>query len=399
MCKDLFAISGHTNVNTINRWTCAALLLYCAGVVLSLSLRLEHLQWDFSVYYRAPQAYARGLNPYRMIVPCAVDRFATPRGFKFYYPPFMLPFFAPFSLLSYATAARLFFAMNCAALAALILIWRNGFLGGKAGALFYLFCMASFGSPLYIALKAGNVAIMEQCALWLAFYFFLGRRYPAFCLCVLAAAVFKGTPLLFLALLFFAEGGGRLRCLAGTAGVLCAGTAVMCAVAPGLVAQFLRNSWEILDKVHQPSTYAMLRELLPPPGQRLAYAALVAAVCACTVSAGMILRAGASAGKRRAVLFLACAAYAVILPHFEDYSYILLILPAYALLCDTGPGSRWLPACVFLILSSMGGSLPLVKPGVGFALKYSPLMLTYCIWGISVYRAVSYRGDRAGLSG
>ncbi|MEI6633238.1 MAG: glycosyltransferase family 87 protein [Chlamydiota bacterium] len=384
-------------MKNINRWACAALLLYCAGVILSLSLRLDYLQWDFSVYYRAPQAYARGLDPYRMIVPSAVEGSAAPRGFKFYYPPFMLLLFAPFSRLSYATAARLFFAMNGAALAALILIWRNGFLGGKAGALFYLFCMVSFNSPLYIALKAGNVAIMEHCALWLAFYFFLERRYLAFCLCVFVAAAFKGTPLLFLALLFFEEDGRRYRYLAGAAGVLCGGAAVMYAIAPELWAQFLHNSLEIIDKVHQPSTYAMVRELLPPAGQRLAYAALVAAVLACTVRAGMILRAGAPVGKSRSMLCLACAAYAVILPHFEDYSYIILIVPAYALLCDTGPGSRWLPICFFLILSSVGGSLPIIMPGIRFALKYSPLMLAYCIWGIFVCRALPYRGDRANL--
>jgi hypothetical protein len=370
-------------VNANNRLVCAALLLYCAGALISLSLRLEHIQWDFAVYYRAPQAYARGLDPYRMIVPCAVDGSAAPRGFKFYYPPLMLALFAPFSLLGYPAAARLFFSINCAALAALVVVWRNKFLGGRAGALFYLLCAASFGSPLYLALRAGNVVLMEQCLLWMGFHFFLDRRSAAFCLCVLAAAVFKVTPLFFLSLLLFVEDNRRWRCLAGSVGALCAGAAVVGILAPGLWVRFLHNSTRILYKA-QPSTYAMLRELLPPACVWPAYATLAAAVLACTAIAAARL----GAGGRGRMIYLACAAYAVVLPHFEDYSYMLLIPPAYALLRDAGPARRWLPACLFLAASSAGGSIPLAAPGMGFVMRYVPLILVYCIWVVFAWGAI-----------
>jgi hypothetical protein len=382
------------NATALNRMACAALLLYCAGVIISLSLRLDRLQWDFGVYYHAPQAFARGLNPYRMIVPCAVEGAASPRGFKYYYPPFMLLPFAAFSLLGYTAAARLFFAANVAAAAALLLVWRNGILGGRGGAVFYLFCLAAFGSPIYIALKAGNVAIMEQCALWLAFSFLLARRYAAFCACLFAAAAFKGTPLLFLSLLLFETDGRRYRFLAFSAAAVCAAAAAVCAAAPGLVQQFLAGALRVVDKAHQPSTYAALGEMLPGAWQKASYGAVAAAVLACTVRAAAALRAGSSPGKNREMLFLACAAYAVLLPHFEDYSYIVLIVPAYAVLCGAGGAGRPAAALFFLILSSAGGALPVLGAWTKFALRHSPLTLAYCLWGVSVWRAL--RGGAAG---
>jgi hypothetical protein len=385
------------------------LLLYCAGVVYSLLLRADALNWDFKVYYYAARAYAAGVNPYDILVRASVEDSATSRGlFMFVYPPAMLFAFSILSSLSYVTALHLFFIAKCALLIVLFYLWRRVFLKDEADLLFYFFCLAAFNSPIYIDLKTGNVSILEQVALWLAFCFFLKRRLLAFCVCIIAAAAFKGAPVLLLFLLLFLKGRKRYAYFFGALCAYGAAQAACYAVAPALFADFLHSASRVVYKVNQPSTFALLGDLLrlveiktavaiPAYVQKLLFLGVVAAVVSRTWRSAVTLRSLDLAEKEKVMVYFACTAYVLVLPHFEDYSYIIMLVPAYYILKSSSTRAVYAFLFLFIVLSSATTTLPLMRAAVRIALVNSPLILTYFIWGLYVNRITSLsRTEMAG---
>jgi hypothetical protein len=375
------------------------LIVYCVAVAISLVGTRSDFQWDFKCYYYAAKAYASGQNPYEFFFLAGVGGSGAPKGFKMINPPTMLLFINLFTATDYDTAFHLFFAVECAALIGLIYMWGWKFLGEKRDVLFFVFCLTAFGSPLYIALKAGNSVIIEQCVLWLALYFLLRRRIALFCLFTLVSGLFKGTPLLFLGLLFILGGEKKYRYFAGTVIVLLVGLLVFYLCVPVLVTGFLRGAAGLLGEkvsVSQPSTFALLTDLfsllreetgvtLPQGIQVATYLALVAVILLVSRRAFIRLLGLQQAIERDTfVIFLACMVYALILPHFEDYSYIAVLLPAYAILRGISSRNAHTIIFVFIILSSAGITLPLFRPLVRLVLIYSPLITAYLLWGMYV---------------
>lgn len=376
-------------------------LVYCFGTLIYLSSHPNIFQWDFKAYYYAARAYTAGVNPYDVVVTAAVGEYSDSRGsFRFIYPLPMLFLFLPLSLLSYTAALHIFLLVKCAMLAGLIYLWGKGFLEDKPGLPFYLFCILAFNSPLYIDFRAGNVAIIEQCALWLAFYFFLKRRFPLFCLFILIPAAIKITPILFLSLLWFLEDRDRHLYFFGSLLIFVVSLALFQLCTPVVFASFLCQAGRTIAKSSQPSTFALLGDLLgrlrmglcPSAAARIqlaAYGAIAVAVLVVTWRACVTLRSLRLVSGEKILIFLACTVYAVILPHFEDYSYIIVLVPAYVIVRRSGRGDR-AALLLFMILTAAGTTLPLVRPIMRIILAYSPLVLTYLVWGLYV-REISSR--------
>jgi hypothetical protein len=269
------------------------------------------------------------------------------------------------------------------------------FLKDEADLLFYIFCLAAFNSPIYIDLKTGNVSIMEQVALWLAFCFFLKRRLLAFCVCVIASAAFKGAPVLLLLLLLFLRNRWRYAYFFGA---LCAfGAAQLaCYVAtPALFSDFLHSAARVIYKVNQPSTFALVGDLLrlveiktamiiPAYVQRVIFCGIVAAVVTRTWRSVMMLRSLDFFDKEKVMVYFACTAYVLVLPHFEDYSYIIMLVPAYYILKRSSARAVYAFLFLFVVLSSATTTLPLMHAAVRIVLINSPLILTYFIWGLYI---------------
>ncbi|MCX6357193.1 MAG: hypothetical protein NT045_04855, partial [Candidatus Aureabacteria bacterium] len=92
------------------------------------------------------------------------------------------------------------------------------------------------------------------------------------------------------------------------------------------------------------------------------------------------------------VIGMAVAAYAIALPHIEDYSYTLLLLPAFVLL-KRYPREAFIPLCAgLLIFSSAGTMLPVLGPLLRLCGRYSPLVLCYLVWW-GYLRAAAARGE------
>jgi hypothetical protein len=388
-------------------------LAYCAATIFFLVSHQDIFQWDFKVHYYAGRAHAAGLDPYETTIAAGVEGSPGPRGFRINYPPYALYILSAVALLDYTTAFYLLFACKCVVLIGLIYLWGKEFLREKPDLLFYFFCLLAFNGSIYIDFKAGNISVIEQFTLWLAFYFFLRRRLLLFCIFIFLSAFFKVTPLLFLSLLWFSDGRKKHVYFWGSIAVVVAVALISYLCNPASVMQFVHNTGRVLNRrfvVHQPSTHDLLEDLLLAGGTEplatgfpiihgVAFLAVIGAVFMVTWRASSVLKSLSIIDRDKIMIFLACTAYALILPNFEDYAYLLLIVPAYFILTESAFQDRGAAALIlFMIVSSVSTTLPLVRPAIRIVLAYAPLILAYLIWGLYVREiailARSARGQR-----
>jgi len=377
-----------------------ALLLYSIGVIFYIS-RHDDYQWDFWIYYNSVRAHAAGLNPYEAASLSQIV--GSPMRNCFAYPPLTLYFFRPFIYLDFATASWLYLFLKCLLLSGLLYLWKREFLQEKADLLFYFFCLLAFNAAIYIDFAAGNVSLLEQLLLWSAFAFYLKRRWLLFSLCVVAAASFKLVPILFLGLLWFAEEKKKYWYFA--AGGLGFGLMLLASylVAPALFVEFVQDSagradWE--RGLFNPSTLAFIRDgydlltaklgiSISPRILRALFLGLAAIVLLVSYRAYTALRPVFEKRNEKVLIFMACLVYALILPRFKDYSYILLIPPAWFILKKLGEikATLLLGLTVLYLPNPMGGILPL--PGFDVLTKlvtnYFPLLMAYGVWGLYLY--------------
>jgi hypothetical protein len=173
--------------------------------------------------------------------------------------------------------------------------------------------------------------------------------------------------------------------------------------APALFEEFVRDTAGRVDwerALVNPSTLAFLREafeLLETKMhvgvsfniQRGLYLMIVATIVVVTWRAYRALGSTRANDDERIKIFLACLAYALILPRFKDYSYILLIPPFYFILKKIGYMKLSLFAIIALLytINPMDGILPFPGFDLMFTLfsKYHPLFMAYGVWGLYLY--------------
>ncbi|MDZ7361967.1 MAG: hypothetical protein ONB46_14760 [candidate division KSB1 bacterium] len=181
---------------------------------------------------------------------------------------------------------------------------------------------------------------------------------------------------------------------------------------PFLFAEFVRDTigradWE--RGIVNPSTLACLHEafdlvaaktgaIIPQLVPRMLFVTIAAVVVVMTWRAIKIKR------DSLIVIYLACLVYALIMPRFKDYSFIILILPAYFILKNIT-----VKAWVFILflpllypINPANGLFPM--PGFDIITKllreYYTLFMAYGIWVLYLYEAFMQtpRALRPGMS-
>jgi len=310
-------------------WAIASLLLW----------RLWHLRtaghWDFMVYYWAAKAQAAGLDPYSLhnLSAVAGQKMVLP----YLYPPGFLYFFRPLTWLSLHHAIIVFVSLKAIALVVLLRLWR-AFLGPKEILPLFLLVVFAFSDSVFNDFFAGNVGTFEQLALWIGFGCLLNQRIGFFAAMVILASMAKITPLAFLVLILFtthrrrywvfgaAVVGGAAAILASFGGSwtrLSGYFKLVTAVderGPTNTAMLplLKDFYEVLQrKYHLPS------HILPE-----ATYWLIAVLLAGSTAFVLIRLWQRHRDNREAILDYIMGAvllYAIALPRFKDYSYVLLI--------------------------------------------------------------------------
>ncbi len=386
-----------------------ALLIYCLGLVVKIAQN-DNNQGDFWIYYNSARAHALDLNPYDEKVLSELAQ-GTLR-YSFAYPPLTLYVFRPFAMLDFNTAFYLYLSLKCLLLIGLIYWWKKEFLQKEDGALFYFFCLVCFNAAIYIDIGTGNVSIFEQLLMWMAFAFYLKRRWLLFSVFIVLASAFKMVPIVFLALLWFAEEKKKYLYFAGASLGFCVMMLLSYLVSPFLFQEFVRDTigradWE--RGIVNPSTLACLREafdllaaktgaIIPQLVPRMLFLAIATVVFLMTWRAIKLKR------DSLIVIYLACLVYALIMPRFKDYSFIILILPAYFIL-----KKMTVKAWVFILflpllypVNPANGLFPM--PGFDIMAKllreYYTLFMAYGIWMLYLYEAfiLTPRASRPGMS-
>ena len=322
--------------------------LYSLFLLLKIATGVDkRYQWDFKTHYCAAHVAEMGLNFYEQPY---LRHFCSPDVQQYYsYTPLSIWFFRFFNLFDYPTAYLLFFILKVLALAGLLFLWKKIFLETEGDLGFFVFALLAFNSALYIDLLTGNISLLEQLGLWLGFFFLLRRRLFLFGLCVVVIANFKVVPLAFLILLLFQEDKKKYLHFFGWLGGFTALQAVSYALSPFLFKEFVRGFLGMLREtsgILNPSVYVWFYNLLGsfypnvrgPSGQggdpplllvTLVFGLAAALVVWLTGRALSRLKRQGGLETEKIIIFLLCTVYALLLPRFKDYSYVLLLVPAY----------------------------------------------------------------------
>jgi hypothetical protein len=340
------------------------------------------------------------MNPYDLHVLSEVA--GKEVGFPFAYSPVVLPLFALLARLNILTAYYLFLGLKLLCLGGLLYLWARRLLREEVDLLFYVLVLFGFGGAVYVDLAAGNISLLEQVGLWLAFYALLKDRPLAFSGLVVLVSLVKLSPILFLVLLPLVGGRRRLTALGGAFLAFVGINAVTWFLAPDLYRDFLAVIPQLDDRgIINPSTLALFRDLadiltrrgigLSPVMPEVAYLAFAAAVALVT---GLALRR-VRGEDRRVTIFIVCLAFILVAPRFKNYSYILALVPAFYLV------KRWIrleASWAMLLLLMFSSSMP-VPFGLGAAAQnllwgYYSLLLTLLLWALSVWVAILGPADQ-----
>ena len=379
------------------------LLAYFITLVLHISAHSDQYQWDFRTHRKAGEILGAGSDPYNPEVLLSYKE----ADFLYTYPPVTLWFYWLFSRLDYDSAFHIFLLGKCVLLIGLIIFWKNAFLGPKGDSLFYLFSLLVFNCAVFLDLIAGNINLVEQTLLWIAFFFYLKQRPLLFCGFVLLAASFKMTPIFFLVLILLSDHSKKYHIFIGAASVFLVYLLIQYLISPEMFTGFIRNALTVVGErgMVGPSTSKFVKEFfrliskmfgpVPPIFISVIIFGLAAAVVYLSGRAFMLLKRSSAEDREKMILFLVCLVYALIHPRFKDYAYMLLIVPSYYIIKST----RFTRAFPFIFVFAILASPRLMLPGIdilsSIVWQYFPLVIAYTVWGLYLYEIFSSAKNEA----
>lgn len=386
-----------------NKTMILLMVLLCIAIGIHISLHPDSFQWDLKRYYYGALAYSAGLNPY--ITQNLVYISHGQNVYDFVYPPPSLQFFQLLTLVDYSKAFNIFLYGKLILLFALVYLWVKEFLPAETDPLFYLFCAVAFNSAFYWDIRSGNLIIIEQFLIWTAFSMYLKRRIILFCFFILIAAILKISPILFLFLLWFSKEKKWIFYSIATMALFGILFLIPYLSAPVQFQGFLHNI-RIIDErgIFDPCTLPLLRDLftilaiktgltLSPAIPFILYFIISLIIVVVSWRAYCILKIKENQETEKLLIFLFCVVYALILPHFKPYSYILLIIPAYFIMKRIHSKVIYTTIMVlstfFAYLFNMTDwyitTIQKQQNIHVYLLGYATLVLAYVIWGLYIY--------------
>lgn len=349
--------------------------------------------WDFRVYYAAAQAWRAGQDPYDT---ATLPEQLRADGFKFNYPPFSLAVFAPFSYLPVDRALLAFTAVKTAALAWLIAIWSRLLLARITEPAWVLFLIFAYSSTIFIDFVAGSVTTFEQLLVWLGVSALLDRRSWTFVATVVAASLFRLAPIGLLAVCLALPDERRYRYVAVGLAAFAAIFMVAYLVNPQLMVEFVRTIPKNFGERGRlnPALGALVLDVgdlagrrlavaVPPLLETIAYLLLATAVVVPTV---LIVRRAARSltpDRAAAIVFAVILAYAVAMPRFRNYHYMLLIVPTYFVATRSTRLRRAVPLLVLACLPVL--SWITSAENVSLLANYASWFIALGAWALSLY--------------
>lgn len=376
------------------RWHLA--LELWAAVVVAAALwqilgKLHLYQWDVIVYWWGGRAFAHGASPYGAIP-------GQPEYLHFVYPPLVAAVFAPFAPLNQSAAKVVWLVLKLLAFWGSVRLWRRAIGVERIAVPPIFFFTFAFGSAVLVDVTAGNIAIFEQCVLWIGFAALLARRPWLFMLAVVLVSQFKLTPIFFLGLLLVVDERPRWAPFLVGSALFAALLGANVLFMPGQTREFLASVSQLGERGWgDPSTLGVMQDLVDQlRGLRLplplatAYALYLAAVAAVLVHTVRWWRAHRASGTvdRTVIVLVTLAVYALVMPRMKDYSYVALLPVAWYVLA----GPQAVTASVAILAVLIPRPLPQLKlwlPMVPQPYVYAPLLGALVLWSMLTTTAES----------
>jgi hypothetical protein len=369
------------------------LIAYLITLILHISAHHDQYLWDFRAHREAGQVFAAGFNPYDPDVLLSNDRV----DFLYTYPPVTLLFYRLLAIPEYETAFNIFLISKVVLLIGLAYFWKRVFFKADSHLLFYFFCLLAFNSAIFLDMIAGNINLVQQAMLWIAFSFYIKDRSKLFCLFILLAASFKMTPIFFLIMLLLSDHKNKYKYFLVAGSVFFSYLFLQYVFAPDLFEDFLKNALVVVGEKGGvvPSTNKLIGSLFESVTkitgltvsntfESITFAGIAAAVVFLSYKACMRLKHNDIENKAMLKVFIVCLVYALINPRFKDYGYILLLVPSYYLIKNIR-FTNLAPFLFILFVMSNRMMLPLAASIYDIIWDYYPLMVAYCVWGIYLY--------------
>lgn len=364
-------------------------VLFAAYILTELAVNTGKRQWDFRSYYFAGKIALQGGNPYDGQALNQVSGSAV--VLPFVYPPVTLPFFELFSRFDFGVAYQLWYVLKLLLTVLLLYMWRKYLFADVSADLFAWFMLLAFGATLYIDLVTGNITMIEQVLIWGGLIALIRGKLWIFSLLIVVAALFKITPLLFIVLLplLGVRHGWRYVALSLVAIGAVVGAGYL--LRPEAWHAFF-SAISVADEPGQlgnPSTLALARDIVESIGQKTGaqlpqilsygvYAGVVVTVVTMTLACARALRRRGAEGWTLMTIYMSCLAYALVMPRFKTYSFILVLPPALYLL-TRGANIKSLGLLFALLALATVTPFP-ISPYLQYFWRYYPLFLVFMVW-------------------
>jgi hypothetical protein len=384
-------VRNPANRSTFGPWE-AALAAMCALTFVAKLIRgFPDNQWDFRVYYYAARAWTQGVNPYLVgNLPAT-----TEGGFAYTYLPCTLPLFWPFTLLALNTALLVFLALKLILLASLIVIWSRILRVRVTEPLWVLFLLLAYSSTIFIDFASGNIVTIEQWLVWIGLASLLRKQYAAFVALIVAASLFKLTPIVLLIMCVWIPERRRYRYFAAGVGAFAGILVLNYAFSPRWTADFFRLVTSFDERqTTNPALLPLVRDVTEKMARAYGvgagpliptaiYAAVAATVVAITWIVARRVADTPEADRIELILYLVLLAFAAAAPRFKNYAYMLVLVPTYFVATRA---SR-LPAAVSLvIIACLSTNSWITRPeNTAFIGSYSSWFIAVGAWALLVY--------------
>jgi len=369
------------------------------GSILSCYLKGKR-QGDFAVYYSAATAFKEGLDPYD--TPNLSRALGQAESNPYNYPPDTLYVYLPLTYFSLGTAARIFLSLKLGAVCILLILWNRIFRFKEHLYLLFLVAPLAFNGALLDDLGAGNISVFEQMFIWIGFYYYSRGKIAVFAAAVIVASAFKFVSILLLLLLVTRLRKTDFVCLIVSGVVFALSVAINALVWPHLFAGFVTNMLNLsgadrgdtnpalLIFLNDVTQWMELKSGYVIPG--IVTSIIYLMICGATAYAGWLafsrMRSMDQIKADRWRICLICLLYAMLMPRFKNYSYILIIAPALYAIVSRPLAKAWMPFCVLLVIYTyrefnvLGNAMsPFYQAGA----EYYSLFMAWFVGGLFCY--------------
>ena len=350
-------------------------------------------QWDFTVYYHSVQAWRAGLDPYDTAsLPLSLSR----DGFKWNYPPYALGLFAPFAWLSLPRALAIYLAFKLIALGGLVHVWGRLLRTSILDPVWLLFLVFAYSSAIFIDCAAGNVTTFEQLVFWIGVGALLEKRYWLYVAAVVVASLLRLTLMPLLLVCLVAPERRGYAYIAGGVAAFASIFLITYAVTPRLTIEFFQSIPKNVGEFGRlnPSSLTLVQDLsavarnaygvtVSPVIEIAVYAALAAAVAVPTIVVTKRVAATSAANRVEVIAYVVFLAYALAMPRFKNYSYMLLIVPTFYIATRSTRLPRALP---LLIIACLPVYSWVTRPeNITLLANYSQWLIALGAWGLYLH--------------